>query len=130
MSRGGRIVTISRIRVVVSAIRIAALLAGGWLSPGTAPSFAGQGGGTALPDTAAFHPCVKPTLEVHRASGPIRIDGDLDDPGWADAARTRDFSENFPVSQGRPPVSTEAFMSYDSSNLYLAFVCEDRNPAS
>ena len=27
-----------------------------------------------------------PPIEVHKSAGPIRVDGDLSDPGWKDAA--------------------------------------------
>ncbi len=85
-----------------------------------------------LPDSAeaaGFQPGVKPTLEIHRAEGPIAIDGGLDDVGWRDAARATGFSENFPDEQARPPVGSEVWVTYDDEHLYLAFLADD-DPAA
>ncbi|MGH7558065.1 MAG: DUF5916 domain-containing protein [Gemmatimonadota bacterium] len=73
----------------------------------------------------SFQPLLRPTLEVHRAAGPITLDGALDDPGWVGAARTDDFSETNPNEGGEPPVGSEAWITYDDENLYVAFVAHD-----
>jgi hypothetical protein len=72
-----------------------------------------------------FVPNELPALHVPRLSDPIRVDGDLTDPGWLLAAKAKNFSENFPVEKGKPSVETEAWIAYDDQNLYLAFVAED-----
>jgi len=77
----------------------------------------------------AFLPQFKPTLEIHPAPGPIQIDGDLIDPGWQDAARALGFAEVSPGDQVAPPVESEAWITYDEENLYLAFVAHD-DPAT
>ncbi len=79
--------------------------------------------------TSDFHPQFKPTLEIHPASGSIRIDGNLDDPGWRGAARATGFAENSPGDQVAPPVESEAWVTYDEENLYIAFVAYD-DPAT
>lgn len=66
-----------------------------------------------------------PTLAVERAPGPISIDGVLDDPGWEGAAPATHFAEHNPGDQVQPPFRTEAFMTYDDENLYVAFKCYD-----
>jgi hypothetical protein len=68
----------------------------------------------------------RPTLEIRRASGPIRIDGELDDAGWAEVARVTSFVEAEPNEGAKPPVETEAVISYDDKNLYVAFVAHDQ----
>ncbi|MDH3213432.1 MAG: carbohydrate binding family 9 domain-containing protein, partial [Myxococcales bacterium] len=73
----------------------------------------------------AFVPSVKPSLDVSRAPGPIAVDGQLDDPGWAGAARATNFAENFPRERARPSVSSEVWVTYDHDNLYLAFLAFD-----
>jgi len=72
-----------------------------------------------------FRPQLKPTLEIHPAAGPIRIDGELDDAGWQGTARATGFAETNPGDQIAPPVETETWVTYDRQNLYLAFVAQD-----
>ncbi|HUG39730.1 MAG TPA: sugar-binding protein [Longimicrobiales bacterium] len=68
---------------------------------------------------------VRPTLEVARTAGAIRIDGDLGDAGWAGAAVADGFSE-FQPREGVPARSpTEALVTYDADNLYVAFRVRD-----
>jgi hypothetical protein len=86
--------------------------------------------GPALGDLPpAFQPQFKPTLEIHPAAGPIRIDGDLDDPGWQGAARAVGFAEVSPGDQVAPPVESEVWVTYDAENLCLAFLAQD-DPAT
>ena len=73
----------------------------------------------------AWTPNQKPTLAVPRASGKIVIDGDLTDPGWAGAARAVNFTEVSPRESGRPDVETEAWVTYDAENLYVAILAKD-----
>ena len=77
-----------------------------------------------------FQPNVKPALDIRRASGPIQIDGDLNDAGWLDAARAKNFTEIRPGDQTQPPVETESLVAYDDANLYVAFLAHDNNPQS
>lgn len=77
-----------------------------------------------------FQPNVKPALDIRRASGPIQIDGDLNDAGWLDAARAKNFTEIRPGDQTQPPVETESLVAYDDANLYVAFFAHDNNPQS
>jgi len=72
-----------------------------------------------------FTPVYNPTLEVKKLSGTIDIDGDLNDPGWSNAARVGNFAEHSPGDQTKPPVNTEALITYDSDKLYVAMICYD-----
>jgi hypothetical protein len=81
-------------------------------------------GGNANADEL-FQPNVKPTLTVSRISEPIRIDGVIDDPGWRNAAVARGFCEHNPGSMVLPPVASEAMVTYDNANLYIAFIAHD-----
>ncbi len=72
---------------------------------------------------ATYHP----TLVAEPIKGSISIDGDLKDSGWKNAAKADNFAEHQPGDQTRPPVATEALITYDSDNLYVAFICYD-NP--
>lgn len=65
------------------------------------------------------------TLRIGIAAGSIRIDGELEDPGWTGAALATGFSE-FQPREGVPPQTpTEARVTYDAQNLYVAFVVRD-----
>ena len=72
-----------------------------------------------------YTPVYHPTLNAERVQGKISIDGDLSDTGWRNAAMAENFAEHQPGDQTEPPVKTEAFITYDSENLYVAFVCYD-----
>lgn len=87
-------------------------------------SLAGNAGAGA-DDARPFQPQFKPSMEVFRAKGEIRIDGALDDPGWIDAARATGFAEVQPGDQIRPPVESEAWVAYDDENFYLALIARD-----
>jgi hypothetical protein len=67
-------------------------------------------------------------LGIQRAAGAIRIDGQIDDAGWEDAARVTDFVEFVPREGADPPVGTEVRMTYDDANLYVLFIASDPNP--
>jgi len=79
----------------------------------------------ASPVRAQHDPQFKPTVQVSRAVGEIEIDGVLDDAGWRGAVPATGFSETFPGDNIAPLVKTEAFLTYDADNLYVAFVCYD-----
>lgn len=72
-----------------------------------------------------FEPIFNPELVVNRTPTPIRIDGDLSDPGWQVAGRAQQFVERNPRDKAEPEVPTEAFLTYDSDKLYVAFICHD-----
>ena len=72
-----------------------------------------------------FQPSFRPSLAVRPAAGPITIDGVLGDAGWQGAARASSFSEVSPRENARPEVDTEAWITYDSHHLYVAFHAKD-----
>ena len=61
-------------------------------------------------------------FEITWATGSIIVDADLDDVGWADAASTDFFLEIQPGENVDPPDPTEVKVTYDSKNLYVAFM--------
>ncbi|MBS1902093.1 MAG: carbohydrate binding family 9 domain-containing protein [Bacteroidetes bacterium] len=77
-----------------------------------------------------FRPQIKPSLAVSRRAGEITIDGDVSDPGWANAAIATDFTQSFPLPNMKPPVSTRALITYDDDNLYIAMIADDPDPSS
>ena len=71
-----------------------------------------------------------PTLTVGRATGAIRVDGDLSDPGWQGAAVLDRFWETRPGDNVPPKVKTTAWVAYDDQHLYIGLRCEDPDPSS
>ncbi len=63
----------------------------------------------------------------HTNSLSIKIDGLLDDAGWLNHAVAKDFVEIEPGDNCKPPVETEAWITYDDENLYAAIICYDKD---
>lgn len=76
-----------------------------------------------------YNPVYNPTLHISRIDNRIKIDGELNDRGWQDAGRADNFAEHRPGDQTKPPVKTEALITYDDDYLYIAFICYD-DPAT
>ncbi len=81
---------------------------------------------SAITSNKDFSPTFHPKIEIMRTSGSIKIDGMLNDNGWENASVVSNFSEQYPGDLIEPPVKTRVMMTYDKSNLYIAFVCQDR----
>ena len=73
-------------------------------------------------------PVFNPKLDIHKTNGSIKIDGKIEDGEWADAGKADNFVERQPGVNLPPAVKTEAYITYDDANLYVAFNCYD-NPA-
>ncbi len=71
-----------------------------------------------------------PDETVSRASGPIKIDGAIEDEAWKDALRVTLDYEWFPGENVEPPVETEVFITYDDNNLYVAWLAHDPDPTA
>ena len=67
----------------------------------------------------------KPRLKLNRINTPIRVDGDLSDPGWEEATVVDVFYEINPGDNIPPPVKTIARIGYDKEFFYVSFHCED-----
>ncbi len=62
------------------------------------------------------------------ATGPVRIDGRLDDDVWRTAAPVSGFVQSEPLD-GQPATDrTDVRVAYDKDTLYIAAVCHDRAP--
>jgi hypothetical protein len=72
-----------------------------------------------------FVPVYHPELTIRRATGPIKIDGFLEDEGWRGAAKADNFAEHNPGDQTKPEVDTEVLITYDDEYLYVAWICYD-----
>jgi len=70
----------------------------------------------------AGKPKNRPSLQVQRTTGEIKVDGRLDDLGWKGSAVADNFYETSPGDNIKPPVETKAYITYDEDNLYVAIV--------
>src|SRR5262245_59186622 len=77
--------------------------------------------GPPAPESKAREIPPRKTFEVRRASAPIRIDGALDDAAWSEATRVDLPYEYFPGDNVTPPVRTDCFVTFDETNIYVAF---------
>jgi hypothetical protein len=105
------------------------LFAAGWLAAALAGSAWAQQAPPAR--LVAPPPAAPPPLrqfQVTRAATPVRIDGVLDDDIWKTATVIDLPYEWFPGDNATPPVKTEALVTYDGDNLYVAFRCQDPDP--
>ncbi len=68
------------------------------------------------------------SLTIHRAAGPITIDGDLSDPGWQGALKSETWFETNPGDNTVPKVKTVGYITYDDRFFYAAIHSFD-NPA-
>ena len=66
-----------------------------------------------------------PTYVCRRTHETITIDGHLTESTWARAEALGDF--RFIDGIGEPQLPTELRMCWDEENLYLGFVCVDKN---
>jgi hypothetical protein len=69
-------------------------------------------------------------VNVARASGPIALDGRLDEGTWHAAEALTRFYEVYPTQLGAPPVRTEARMLHDDHHLYVGVRAHDPDPAA
>ena len=70
----------------------------------------------------------RPTLRPTRTDVRPDIDGRLDDLVWRNAVRVTEFVQQQPLDGAPPTEDTEAWISYDSQNLYLAFHAHYADP--
>ncbi len=80
---------------------------------------------TALPDSIKESPFV---VKAVRAKGPLHLDGRLDEPDWAQAARVTELIQREP-NLGQPiSEKTEVYILFDDRHIYFGFRCFQKNP--
>jgi hypothetical protein len=91
----------------------------------------------AIPQAPLFPQAIEATdggsgsrLSVPRASGPVDVDGSLNEAAWTDAARMLLPYEWFPGDNVPALVETEVLVTFDEHNLYLGFNAQDPDPRS
>jgi hypothetical protein len=68
------------------------------------------------------------TLHIARATGSIRIDGNLSDEGWLDVTPITTWYEANPGDNTPPRVRNVGRLAYDDRFLYAAFEFDDPDP--
>ena len=69
-----------------------------------------------------------PPLTIKRATGPITIDGDLSDAGWAGIDSVTTWFETNVHDNVEPQVRNVGYLTYDDHYLYAGFRFDDPNP--
>jgi hypothetical protein len=69
-------------------------------------------------------------MRATRASGPIKLDGKLNEPAWATAIPSGDFMQSYPNVNGKPTDPTEVRVLYDDDALYVGVHMFDTHPDS
>ena len=59
----------------------------------------------------------QPNIRIPFSEKEIKIDGELNDPLWLDAAVADNFSEFTPGDRTKPKVNTKALIAYDKNYL-------------
>jgi hypothetical protein len=94
----------------------------------TGPTFAqeepAEAEPTNLPDPGILR------FEVSRKTGPIDVDGVLDEAAWEDALVIPLGYEWFPGDNVPAPVETDCLVTYDDEHLYVAFRALDPDPSA
>jgi uncharacterized protein DUF5916 len=71
-----------------------------------------------------------PVIRVVRATGPIHIDGRLDEPDWALAEPAREFTQLDPVEGEPASERTEVRVLIDGTAIYIGALMFDADPAA
>lgn len=77
---------------------------------------------------SAKPPLAAQAYTVTRATSAIVVDGKLDERAWADATVIPVAFEYRPGDNVAPPVRTDALVTFDRENLYIAFRAYDPRP--
>jgi hypothetical protein len=67
-------------------------------------------------------------IRMQRAAGPIKVDGDLSDPGWKGATKITAWYETNPGDNIEPKVKNVGYLAYDEKYFYAAFEFFDPQP--
>ncbi len=81
---------------------------------------------TALASEPPSIPTERPRIPAIKVNNPPRIDGELDDAAWNEAAKVTGFWLN--DWDELAPEQTEVRICYDDRHLYVAFLCYDSQP--
>jgi hypothetical protein len=69
-----------------------------------------------------------PAIPITRLEAPIKVDGDLSDPGWANVLAIDTWWETNPGDNLESKLRSVARLAYDGEYLYAAFELDDPEP--
>src|SRR5439155_18344658 len=84
--------------------------------------------GLAATRPAAPQDLARPDVTLGRTTGPIRLDGILDEADWRTAGLIPDLTQQSPVPGGPTPYHTEVRLLTDGATIYLGVRCADPDP--
>jgi len=67
-------------------------------------------------------------LNINKATGPIKVDGVMDEGAWLEADVADKFIQNFPTDTALATGTTEVRMTYDDKNLYIIAIMHNIGP--
>lgn len=70
-----------------------------------------------------------PSISAPLATGPINIDGRLDEPAWQQATVIPDLVQKEPHPGEPTPFHTKVLLLHDAHDIYIGFVCDDPEQA-
>ncbi len=86
----------------------------------------------ALPPGAAAQPqspqLERPSARAARTSAAIKVNGQLDEPAWADAVPIGGLMQRVPEENAPATEETEIRVLYTTTTLYFGILCRDRTP--
>jgi hypothetical protein len=88
----------------------------------------GLAGATAALAAPATVPAARTTLTATRISGPIEVDGALDEEAWKGVAPVETWYETNPGDNVPPAVGNVGYLAYDDRFLYAGFEFADPQP--
>lgn len=80
------------------------------------------------PALAGAQPEALPPIPLTRTSAEIRVDGNVTDTEWKDAAVVDTFFETSPADNIPAKIRTVAYLTYDAKYFYLGFKALDPEP--
>ncbi len=69
-----------------------------------------------------------PSLIIRKATGPMMVDGILDEPDWNSADIAEDFFQHFPYDSSYAITKTQVRLTFDDQNIYVSAICYDDLP--
>ncbi len=67
-------------------------------------------------------------IHIEEATGPITVDGVLDEPAWQNAQIATNFQRVLPIDTGLAVAQTAVKVTYSPTTLYVGIVCYDPTP--
>ena len=99
------------------------------LYPAAAVAQNEQGSGRGL-DPIDLESAPRPAVSAAKASGPITVDGNLDEAAWSAAVVITDFVQSQPDAGMPPTEPTAVRILYDETTLYVGAICYETEPGN